>query len=151
MSPTISQDPPSDFAHLRGFGSFNLYQTFIKFETKFVTSRVFTRIVYNILKIFSPKFHDDWAKNVTSRGSHLSHYIHIENNAPPTATMFFHRSGPFSSNSSEISIKTNVLTNFHDDWAQIPIRKTAPPTGGHVFQRTGTTFEFNQYIIQTTF
>ncbi|KAH3854587.1 hypothetical protein DPMN_097132, partial [Dreissena polymorpha] len=25
--------------------------------------------------------------------------------------------------------------------------KTAPPTGGHVFQHTGTTFEFNQDII----
>ncbi|KAH3822063.1 hypothetical protein DPMN_123832 [Dreissena polymorpha] len=28
-------------------------------------------------------------------------------------------------------------------------RKTAPPTGGHVFQRIGTTFELNQYIIKT--
>ncbi|KAH3889174.1 hypothetical protein DPMN_013224 [Dreissena polymorpha] len=27
--------------------------------------------------------------------------------------------------------------------------KTAPPTGGHVFQRTGTTFELNQHIIKT--
>ncbi|KAH3782319.1 hypothetical protein DPMN_160231 [Dreissena polymorpha] len=26
---------------------------------------------------------------------------------------------------------------------------TAPPTGGHVFQRTGTTFELNQHIIKT--
>ncbi|KAH3825654.1 hypothetical protein DPMN_127535 [Dreissena polymorpha] len=50
--------------------------------------------------------------------------------------------------------KTNVLTNFHDDWAKIVTsrvftRKTAPPTGGHVFQRTGTTFELNQHIIKT--
>ncbi|KAH3815162.1 hypothetical protein DPMN_143684 [Dreissena polymorpha] len=28
-------------------------------------------------------------------------------------------------------------------------RKTAPPTGGHVFQRTRTTFELNQHIIKT--
>ncbi|KAH3873288.1 hypothetical protein DPMN_036520 [Dreissena polymorpha] len=28
-------------------------------------------------------------------------------------------------------------------------RKTAPPTGGHVFQRTGSTFELNQHIIKT--
>ncbi|KAH3811917.1 hypothetical protein DPMN_140334 [Dreissena polymorpha] len=28
-------------------------------------------------------------------------------------------------------------------------RKTAPPTGGHVFQRIGTTFELNQDIIKT--
>ncbi|KAH3843979.1 hypothetical protein DPMN_117514 [Dreissena polymorpha] len=29
-------------------------------------------------------------------------------------------------------------------------RKTAPPTGRHVFQQTGTTFEINQDIIKTT-
>ncbi|KAH3719354.1 hypothetical protein DPMN_062186 [Dreissena polymorpha] len=51
--------------------------------------------------------------------------------------------------------KTNVLTNFHDDWAKIVTsrvftRKTACPLhGGHVFQRTGTTFELNQHIIKT--
>ncbi|KAH3749431.1 hypothetical protein DPMN_183929 [Dreissena polymorpha] len=49
--------------------------------------------------------------------------------------------------------KTNVLTIFHDDWAKLflysQIGKTAPPTGGHVFQRTGTTFELNQHIIKT--
>ncbi|KAH3781766.1 hypothetical protein DPMN_159670 [Dreissena polymorpha] len=48
--------------------------------------------------------------------------------------------------------KTNVLTNFHDDWAKIVTsrvftRKTAPPTGGRVFQRTRTTFELNKHII----
>ncbi|KAH3771915.1 hypothetical protein DPMN_173244 [Dreissena polymorpha] len=50
--------------------------------------------------------------------------------------------------------KTNVLSNFHDDWVKIVTssvftRKTAPPTGGHVFQRTRTTFELNQHIIKT--
>ncbi|KAH3857315.1 hypothetical protein DPMN_099921 [Dreissena polymorpha] len=50
--------------------------------------------------------------------------------------------------------KSNVLTKFHDDWAQtvtsrVFTRKTAPLTGGHVFQMTGTTFELNQYIIKT--
>ncbi|KAH3865412.1 hypothetical protein DPMN_028451 [Dreissena polymorpha] len=50
--------------------------------------------------------------------------------------------------------KTNVLSNFHDDWAKIVTfrvftRKTALPTGGHVFQLTGTTFELNQHIIKT--
>ncbi|KAH3747502.1 hypothetical protein DPMN_181929, partial [Dreissena polymorpha] len=49
--------------------------------------------------------------------------------------------------------KTNFLTNFHDDWAKIVTsrvftRKTAPPTGGHVFQHTETTFELNQDIIK---
>ncbi|KAH3879291.1 hypothetical protein DPMN_003194 [Dreissena polymorpha] len=31
--------------------------------------------------------------------------------------------------------------------AMVFTRKTAPPTGGHVFQRTGTSFELNQLII----
>ncbi|KAH3797882.1 hypothetical protein DPMN_151471 [Dreissena polymorpha] len=69
------------------------------------------------------KFHENRAKNVTSR---VLTYIN----------------------------KTNVLTKFHDDWAKIVTsrvftRKTAPPTGGHVYQRTGTTFELNQDIIKT--
>ncbi|KAH3872579.1 hypothetical protein DPMN_035797 [Dreissena polymorpha] len=76
------------------------------------------------------KFHENWAKNVTSRvekcPAHWRPYIN----------------------------KTNVLTNFHDDWAKIVTyrvftRKTAPPTGSHVFQRTGTTFELNQHINKT--
>ncbi|KAH3726517.1 hypothetical protein DPMN_052384 [Dreissena polymorpha] len=50
--------------------------------------------------------------------------------------------------------KTNVLSNLHEDWAKIVTssvftRKNAPPTGGHVFQRTRTTFELNQHIIKT--
>ncbi|KAH3880969.1 hypothetical protein DPMN_004891 [Dreissena polymorpha] len=79
------------------------------------------------------KFHENWAKNLTSRVFTCFYYIHIEKNAPPT----------------DIN-KTNVLTNFHDDRAKIVTyrvftRKTAPPTGGHVFQRTRTTFELNQH------
>ncbi|KAH3727981.1 hypothetical protein DPMN_053927 [Dreissena polymorpha] len=50
--------------------------------------------------------------------------------------------------------KTIFLTSFHNDWAKIVTsrvftRKTAPPTGGHVLLRTGTTFELNQHIIKT--
>ncbi|KAH3814818.1 hypothetical protein DPMN_143331 [Dreissena polymorpha] len=76
------------------------------------------------------KFHENWAKNVTSTvekcPAHWRPYIN----------------------------KTNLLTNFHDDWAKIVTsrvftRKTAPPTGGHVFQRIGTTFKLNQDIIKT--
>ncbi|KAH3837819.1 hypothetical protein DPMN_111220 [Dreissena polymorpha] len=52
-------------------------------------------------------------------------------------------------------IGTNLLTKFHEDWTRnVPsrlfTRKTAPPTGDHVFQGTGTTFELNQDIIKTT-
>ncbi|KAH3741407.1 hypothetical protein DPMN_048132 [Dreissena polymorpha] len=72
------------------------------------------------------KFHEDWTKNVTSRKI-----------APPSGG------------------------HFHDDWAKIVtsrvltrflysnIGNTAPPPGGHVFQRTRTIFELNQHIIKT--
>ncbi|KAH3692141.1 hypothetical protein DPMN_193954 [Dreissena polymorpha] len=107
---------------------------------KNVTSRVFTSHVIElteaILKLNShmketnvlTKFHEHWAKNVTSREFTCFHYIHIEKNAPPTGGHVFHPPGPF----------LNSL-------------KTAPPTGGHVFQRTGTTFELDQHINMTQF
>ncbi|KAH3709108.1 hypothetical protein DPMN_068569 [Dreissena polymorpha] len=90
------------------------------------------------------KFHDDWAKNVTSRETNVLTKFH-ENWAKNVTSRVF----------TYIN-KTNVLTNFHDDWAKIVTsrgftRKTAPPTGGHVFQRTRTTFELNQHIIKTNF
>ncbi|KAH3775188.1 hypothetical protein DPMN_176587 [Dreissena polymorpha] len=144
-----------------------------------VTSRVFTSHVFQrtgtIFELNSyinktnvlTKFHDDWAKmktspspwqpcfsrtgtifelnshwtkNVTSRVFKCFHYIHIAKTAPP---LIVH----------DIN-KTNVLTKFHDDWAKIVTSivltmKTAPPTGGHVFQRNGTTFELSQHIIKT--
>ncbi|KAH3815163.1 hypothetical protein DPMN_143685 [Dreissena polymorpha] len=79
-----------------------------------------------------------WTKNVTSSVFTCFNYKHIEKTAPPA--MYIN--------------KTNVLTKFHDDRtrnvaSRVFTRKTAPPTGGHVFQRTGTTFEINQYIIKT--
>ncbi|KAH3859756.1 hypothetical protein DPMN_102579 [Dreissena polymorpha] len=51
-------------------------------------------------------------------------------------------------------IGTNLLTKFHEDRtknvsSRVFTRKTAPITGGHVFQQTRTTFELNQYIIKT--
>ncbi|KAH3752594.1 hypothetical protein DPMN_187215 [Dreissena polymorpha] len=103
-------------------------------------------------KILS-KFHEDWTKNVTSRVFTCFHHIHIEKTAPPTGGHVFSRIWTIFKLIREIN-KTNVLTNFHDDWAKIVTsrvftRKTAPPTGGHVFKRTGTTFELNQHIIKT--
>ncbi|KAH3832170.1 hypothetical protein DPMN_105448 [Dreissena polymorpha] len=64
------------------------------------------------------KFHENWAKNVTSRR---------EKNAPPTGGHVF----------------SPIWTIF-----ELPKRKTAPPTGGHVFQRTRTTFELDHHIIK---
>ncbi|KAH3833361.1 hypothetical protein DPMN_106668 [Dreissena polymorpha] len=51
-------------------------------------------------------------------------------------------------------IGINLLTKFHEDRTRnvafrVLTRKTAPPTSGHLFQRTGTTFELNQRIIKT--
>ncbi|KAH3822039.1 hypothetical protein DPMN_123808 [Dreissena polymorpha] len=99
------------------------------------------------------KFHENWAKNVTSTMLICFHYIHIEKNDPPTCRHVFSQIWTIFELVREIN-KTNVLTNFQDDWAQIGTsrvftRTTAPPTGGHVFQRTGTTFELNQHIIKT--
>ncbi|KAH3806289.1 hypothetical protein DPMN_134608 [Dreissena polymorpha] len=50
-------------------------------------------------------------------------------------------------------IGTNLLTKFHEERtrnvASRVFTSTVPPTGGHVFQQTRTTFELNQPIIQT--
>ncbi|KAH3885666.1 hypothetical protein DPMN_009661 [Dreissena polymorpha] len=110
-----------------------------------------TRTDINVLT----KFHENWAKNVTFRVFTCFHYIHIEKNAPPTGGHVFSPSqAPAIWTIFELVRdinQTNVLTNFHDDWAKIVTSKvkTAPPTGGHVFQQTRTTFELNQHIIKT--
>ncbi|KAH3887439.1 hypothetical protein DPMN_011456 [Dreissena polymorpha] len=159
----------------------DIYKTnlFTKFHDDWannVTSRVFTSFFYyiNIRKlppsshvkltgtIFElnsriketnvlTKFHENWAKNVTSRVFTCFHFIHIEKNDPPTGGNVFSPIWTIFNLVRDIN-KTNVLTNFHDDWAKIVTSrvKTAPPTGGHVIQRTGTTFELelNQHIIK---
>ncbi|KAH3874831.1 hypothetical protein DPMN_038084 [Dreissena polymorpha] len=99
------------------------------------------------------KCHDNWAQNVTSRVLTCFHYIHIEKNSPPTGGNVFSPIWTIFELVREVN-KTNVLTNFYDNWAKILTsrvftRKTAPLTGGHVFQRTVTTFELNQHIIKT--
>ncbi|KAH3837266.1 hypothetical protein DPMN_110649 [Dreissena polymorpha] len=91
------------------------------------------------------KFHENWAKNVTSRVFTKKCPAHWRPCFSPIWTIL--------ELVREIN-KTNVLTKFHDDWAKIVTsrvftRKTVPPTGGHVFQRTGNTFELNQHIIKT--
>ncbi|KAH3833823.1 hypothetical protein DPMN_107139 [Dreissena polymorpha] len=102
------------------------------------------------------KFHENWAKNVTSTVFTCFDYIHIENGRwkkNPTGGHVFSPIPTIFKLVRDIN-KTNVLTNFHDDWAKIVTSrvftgKTAPPTGSHVFQRIGTTFELNQDIIKT--
>ncbi|KAH3728833.1 hypothetical protein DPMN_054795 [Dreissena polymorpha] len=84
------------------------------------------------------KFYENWAKNVTSTVFTCFHNIHREKNAPPTGshvfspipTIFKLKTAPppgghiFSPIWTIFELvqeinKTNVLTNFHDDWAKI--------------------------------
>ncbi|KAH3839985.1 hypothetical protein DPMN_113426 [Dreissena polymorpha] len=108
------------------------------------------------------KFHADWTRNVPSR-------VFTRKTAPPTGIHVFQSTGTtFELNQDIIKttiltnleidlgiIGTNLLTKFHEDRtrnvaSRVFTRKTAPPPhGGHVFQRTGTTFELNQDIIKT--
>ncbi|KAH3777678.1 hypothetical protein DPMN_179126 [Dreissena polymorpha] len=88
------------------------------------------------------KFHDDWAKNVTSR----VHVIQL------TGTIF-----QLNSRIKE----TNVLTKFQENWAKnvtsrvftcfhyIHIEKNVSPTGGHVFLPIWTIFELVRHINKT--
>ncbi|KAH3843213.1 hypothetical protein DPMN_116724 [Dreissena polymorpha] len=111
------------------------------------------------------KFHKNWANNVTSRVFTSFHYIHIEKKAPPTGghvfspiwTIFKLKNSPptgghvFSLIWTIFELvrdinKTNVLTNFHDDWAKIV---TSRVFTSHVIQLTGTIFELNSHIKET--
>ncbi|KAH3833382.1 hypothetical protein DPMN_106689 [Dreissena polymorpha] len=128
---------------------------------KNVTSRVFTSffLLYKYKKNCSPppnshviqltgtifqhnsRIKETNARNVTSRVFTCFHFIHIEKNAPPTGSHVFSPIWTIFELVQHIN-KTNVLTNFHDNWANIVTsrvftRKTAPPTGGNVFQRNG--------------
>ncbi|KAH3857851.1 hypothetical protein DPMN_100466 [Dreissena polymorpha] len=92
------------------------------------------------------KFHENWTKNVTS----------TRKMPRPLAAMFFHRSRPFHDDWAKI-VTSRVFTR--ENCHYIHIEKNAPPTGGHencpqptgghVFQLIGTTFELNQDIIKT--
>ncbi|KAH3800266.1 hypothetical protein DPMN_153899 [Dreissena polymorpha] len=100
------------------------------------------------------KFHENWAKNVTSSVFTCFHYIHIEKNTQPTGGHVFSSIPTVFKLFRDIN-KTNVLTNFHDDWAKIVtsrvltretchyihIEKNDPPTGGHVFSPISTIFQ----------
>ncbi|KAH3853988.1 hypothetical protein DPMN_096526 [Dreissena polymorpha] len=145
------------FELVRDINKTNVYTKFHDDWAKIVTSRVITRTIFELNSHIKEtnvltKFHENWAKNVTSRVFTCFHYIQIEKNALPTCGHVFSPIWTIFELVRDIN-KTNVLTNFHDDWAKIVTsrvftRKTAPPTGGHVFHRTETTFELNQHIIK---
>ncbi|KAH3838887.1 hypothetical protein DPMN_112304 [Dreissena polymorpha] len=86
------------------------------------------------------KFHEVWTKNVTFRVLTCFHYMHIAKAALPLGGHVFSPIWTIFELVRDIN-KTNALTKFHDDWAKIVTsrvftRKTAPTTGGHVFQWT---------------
>ncbi|KAH3692142.1 hypothetical protein DPMN_193955 [Dreissena polymorpha] len=105
------------------------------------------------------RFHENWAKNVTSRknapptGSHVCSPIQtiVELGKLPLYT--YKEKCP--THWRPYINKTNVLTNFHYDWTKIVtsrvftrenchyihIEKNAPPTGGHIFSPIWTIFE----------
>ncbi|KAH3861931.1 hypothetical protein DPMN_024885 [Dreissena polymorpha] len=132
----------------------NLFNKFHDDWAKNVTFRVHVmQLTGTILELNShiketnvlTKFHENWAKNVTSRVFICFHYIHIEKNAPPTGGHVFSPIWTIFELVQDIN-KTNILTNFHDDWAKIVTsrvftRKTALPTGGN--------FEIDRDIIGT--
>ncbi|KAH3715058.1 hypothetical protein DPMN_057762 [Dreissena polymorpha] len=139
--PVTKAQLSNQFAHMRGFH--DDWAKNVTSRVKLPTINYFqTQLSYQGNK-FSDQISCNWAKNVTSR----------RKNAPPTGGHVFSLIPTIFKLVRDIN-KSNVLTNFHDDWAKIVTsrvltRKTAPPTGGHVFQRTGTTFELNQHIIKT--
>ncbi|KAH3824026.1 hypothetical protein DPMN_125854 [Dreissena polymorpha] len=91
------------------------------------------------------KFHENWTNNVTSRVFTCFHYIHIEKNAPPTGGHVFSPIWTIFELVRDIN-KTNVLTNFHDNWAKIVTPRVLT---SHVIQLTGTIFELNSHIKET--
>ncbi|KAH3730132.1 hypothetical protein DPMN_056113 [Dreissena polymorpha] len=131
----------------------NVLTKFHEDWTKNVTSRAFTCFHYIHIEktapppgshVFSPiwtilelvrdinetniltKFHDDWAKIVTSR-------VFTRNTAPPPGDHVFQ----WTENIFELNqhiIRTNILTKLHEDWASIV---------------TSTVFELGRGIIGT--
>ncbi|KAH3847699.1 hypothetical protein DPMN_090030 [Dreissena polymorpha] len=141
MAPDGRKDGRTDnaktFAHLRGTNILvnshviQLTGTIFSLDSRIKETNVLS------------KFHENWAKNVTST-----------KNAPPTGGHVFSPIPTIFKLVRDIN-KTNVLTTFHDDWAKIVtsrvftrenchyihIEKNAPPTGGHVFSPISTIFE----------
>ncbi|KAH3728030.1 hypothetical protein DPMN_053976 [Dreissena polymorpha] len=107
--------------HLRYIYKTNLFTKFHDDWANNVTSRVklpppTSHVIQRTGTIF--ELNSDWTKNVTSRVFTCFHYIHIEKNAPPTGGHVFSPIWTIIELVRDIN-KTNVLTNFHDDWAKI--------------------------------
>ncbi|KAH3721343.1 hypothetical protein DPMN_064265 [Dreissena polymorpha] len=90
------------------------------------------------------KFHENWAKNVTYCVHMFALYTYKEK-CPSHWRPCFSPIPTIFKLVRDIN-KTNVLTNFHGDWAKIVTsrvftREKCPATGGHVFSPISTIFE----------
>ncbi|KAH3712092.1 hypothetical protein DPMN_071771 [Dreissena polymorpha] len=99
-------------------------------------------------------FHENWAKNVTStnekcpahwRPCFFTDPDYFQTAKIVTSTVFTREKCPAHWRPCFFA----ELDHFQIVTSSVFTRKTAPPTGGHVFQRIGTTFELNQDIIKT--
>ncbi|KAH3816992.1 hypothetical protein DPMN_118517 [Dreissena polymorpha] len=154
VASKVKTSPPTGGHVFQRTGTtFELNQDIIK--TNILTNFKFDRNITGS-KLLT-KFHEDQTRNVASR-------VFTRKTAPITGGHVFQLTGTafyvqqhIMFTSFELDrgiIGTNLLTKFHEDRTRnvasgVLTRKTAPPTGGHVFQRIGTTFKLNQYIIQT--
>ncbi|KAH3796933.1 hypothetical protein DPMN_150509 [Dreissena polymorpha] len=74
------------------------------------TGTTFELSQHNIKANILTKFHENWAKNVTS---HV--FTYKRKMPPPLAAMFIHRSGHEIFELDRDIIETNLLTKFHED------------------------------------
>ncbi|KAH3886894.1 hypothetical protein DPMN_010907 [Dreissena polymorpha] len=92
------------------------------------------------------KFHDDWAKNVTSRVfTSFFYYIKIRKIHVFQRTGTILKSTLVSRKQMAKIVTSRVFTCFH----YIHKEKTAPPTGGHVFSPIWTILELVRDINKT--
>ncbi|KAH3820633.1 hypothetical protein DPMN_122379 [Dreissena polymorpha] len=99
------------------------------------------------------KFHDGWAKNVTSRVfTSFFYYINIiyKKTAPPGSHVIQLTGTIFQLNSRiKETIAKNVTSRVFTCFHYKHIEKNAPPTGGDVFSLIWTIFELVRHINKT--
>ncbi|KAH3753633.1 hypothetical protein DPMN_188273 [Dreissena polymorpha] len=130
----------TSFELSRGINGTNDMTRFHDDQTINVASRVFTR-----QNVYDGRRTTDKRRSQktppcghTSRVLTCFHCIHIEKTAPPHVSHVF-----------ILLIKT-IFDLAKNVTSRVFTRNNAPPPGRHIFQGTGTIFEFNQHIIRQT-